>query len=199
MVGNQKEVIWRSLLCTCRNSWTSELFVLLFLIKVLAKMLWSRQIWRNIDISYCLSAHTGRFSLKRESANKAWSMRVCSKKARYQRCSLQCHDRFMWVAVKWDGQAQLALSWGTPLPSLSSDMQRRAPASPQQGSPCQHQSPPGENVSSRTGLQAAEPGGKLNSSGAISCTGWGKPNRRKHLHQDCSCLVFDMATVVADY
>jgi len=38
MLRNRKEVIWRALLGTCRNSWTSELLLLLFLIKVLAKM-----------------------------------------------------------------------------------------------------------------------------------------------------------------
>lgn len=39
MLEELKEVIWRALLGTCRNSWTSELLLLLFLIKALANML----------------------------------------------------------------------------------------------------------------------------------------------------------------
>lgn len=38
MLKNQKEVIWRAPLGTCRNSWTSELLWLLSLINMLAKM-----------------------------------------------------------------------------------------------------------------------------------------------------------------
>lgn len=38
MLRNQKEVIWRAALGTCRNSWTSGLVWLLSLINMLAKM-----------------------------------------------------------------------------------------------------------------------------------------------------------------